>query len=46
MTKEVFDGFKRDNPERNALKWLFPLRNHNIKNVPLEVYHADLNWKF
>lgn len=46
ITKEVFDGFKRENPQRNALKWLSPLRNHNIKNVSLEVYHADIFWKF
>lgn len=46
MTKAVYDGFKKENPQRNALKWLTPLKNHNIKNVSLEIYHADIFWKF
>lgn len=46
ITKAVYDGFKKENPQLNALKWLTPLKNHNIKNVSLDIYHADIYWKF
>ena len=47
MTARVFTGFKSENPNRKCIKenlWQ-KIKNHNIKNVDMDVFEGNVTWK-
>ena len=45
MSKQVYDGFAKANPDRKSVKTgLWKIQNHSIRDIDFEVYGGDVIW--